>query len=103
MAADEIHVDDIGVRFTVTIKDGEDIVDVSSASLKQLLFQRPNGSILTKTASLFSDGTDGIIIYTTTSGDLSEAGNWKLQGYVEFGSSHYHSDVVTFRVHRNIS
>lgn len=34
MAANEIHVNDIGTVFTVTIKDGSSAVNISTASQK---------------------------------------------------------------------
>lgn len=102
MAADEIHVQDIGTQFKVTIKDGTSVVDVSGASTLQLIFQKPSGTNVTKTASLFTDGTDGIIMYNSESGVLDEAGIWKMQGYIVDSSNSWRSDIQTFRVHRNL-
>ena len=65
MSANEIHVGDIGTVFEVTVKDGEDVVDVSSATTRQLIFKSKDGAVLTKTAVLVTDGTDGKIKYTT--------------------------------------
>jgi len=102
MAANEIHKNDIGVQFTVTLLDDTDAVDLSSASTLQLLFKKPGGSLLTKTASFVTDGTDGKIKYTTISGDLDEVGSWKLQAYIVIAANSWHSDYIGFKVHRNI-
>ena len=73
----EIHVDDIGTMFKITLYDDEVIVDVSGATVMQMLFLKPDGTNLTKTAYLFSDGTDGIIKYSTIADDLDIHGKWK--------------------------
>ncbi len=102
MAANEIHKDDIGTLFKCTIKDGNTIVDVSSVTTKQLIFKKPSGALLTKAASFFTDGTDGIITYASASGDLNEVGTWRLQGFVDFGSTEFKSDIQRFKVHKNL-
>jgi hypothetical protein len=102
MPAGEVHYEDIGVRFIVTLKDGTDIVDVSSASPKQIKFHKPDGTVVTKTADFYTDGTDGKITYITESGDINQVGNWKLQSFVGLGSYRFHSDVGRFTVYPNL-
>lgn len=99
----EIHVNDIGTVFKVTVKDENDeIVDVSAATTRELLFRKPDGTILTKTALLVNTGTDGQIKYTTEDGDLDQHGSWSLQAYIDLGSSELHSDIHKFKVYKNI-
>lgn len=102
MSANEIHVDDIGTLFTITLKDGEDPVNISSASVKVIVFVSPNGGRTEKTADFLTDGTDGKIKYTTIAGDLSVSGLWKLQARVVVPAGTWHSDVYNFMVHPNI-
>lgn len=102
MPADEIRMEDIGTKFKITVKDGSSVVDISGATTKQLIFKKPGGTKLTKTAVFFTDGTDGIITYDTLSGDLDEDGMWKVQGYVVLSSGTYHTDIHRFKVHRNL-
>ena len=103
MAADEIHVGDIGTTLVVTIKDGSTIVDLSSATTKKLEFQPPDGGVkLIKNASFTTDGTDGKIQYAFVSGDLSACGRWRYQGFVGIGSSYWHSDIGEFKVYDNL-
>jgi hypothetical protein len=105
MMAAEIHKNDIGTMFKVTIrKEDDSIKDLSSYTTKQLIFKKPSGTILTKTATFLTDGTDGIIYYTSISGDLDEIGAWKLQAYLHDGSSNYRkSNIGAFRVFENLS
>lgn len=102
MAAEEIHVNDIGTVFTVLIKDGDDVQDVSSATTKELIFLKPSGEKLTKSASFTTDGTDGYIQYTTVDGDVDETGVWKIQAHIVIGDLDVSSDVSAFRVYPNL-
>jgi hypothetical protein len=102
MPAGEVHKDDQGVQFILTLKDGNDVVDLSSASPKQIKFHKPDGTLLTKTANFYTDGTDGKIYYTSASGDLNLTGNWRLQAYVGIGSNKWHSDTGRFVVYPNL-
>jgi len=102
MAKDEIHVDDIGTIFTITIKDGASIVDVSSATTQQLIFKKPSGTTSTKTTSFVTDGSDGKIKYTTVADDIDEIGLWKLQSYIVMPSGSWKTDVGSFNVYANL-
>ena len=102
MAADEIHVDDVGTLFKATIADCPDSLDISGASTKQLKFKKPGGTVITRAGTFFTDGSDGILTYTSIAGDIDECGRWELQAFLVLGGSSYHSDVAKFRVFRNL-
>jgi hypothetical protein len=103
MAANEIHLGDIGTVFEVTLKDGDAIVDVSTATAKTIYFLKPNGTTLVaKSADFKSDGSDGIIQYTTVANDLDELGKWKIQARVILPTGTWSSDLDTFKVHDNL-
>jgi hypothetical protein len=101
--APEIHVNDIGTIFRVTLRDESGLVDLSTASTKQIIFRKPSGTILTKTASLTTDGTDGKLQYASVSGDLDAEGEWQLQARIAIGSGDWKSDIHRFTVHPNLS
>ena len=103
MAANEIHKGDIGPQFTVTVQDGTTVVDISTASTKQLIFKKPGGTILTKSTSFVTDGTDGKMQYVSVDGDLSDDGVWKMQGKVIIGGNTFSTDITSFKVYRNLS
>ena len=102
MAANEIHLGDIGTVFVVTVKDGSSTIDISGATTKQIILVAPDGGKLTKTASFTTDGTDGKMQYAAVSGDLDEAGWWKLQGRVVLTSGTWSTDITRFEVHQNL-
>ena len=103
MAANEIHKGDIGTQFTVTVQDGTTVGDISTASTKQLIFKKPGGTILTKSTSFVTDGTDGKMQYVSVDGDLSDDGVWKMQGKVIIGGNTFSTDITSFKVYRNLS
>lgn len=70
----------IGVVFKLTVKEDGVIVDINSATTKQMIFTKADGVVLTKTASFLTDGTDGVLKYVSIAGDLTPAGDWQVQG-----------------------
>lgn len=100
--ASEIHYGDIGVNFNITVMNGDAALNVSNAESINIIFQKPDGSDLIKTATLITDGTDGNIRYTTVDGDLNQTGTWQIQAKVDFGSSVFSTDIQKFKVYRNI-
>lgn len=102
MAINEIHVADIGTVFKVTVKDGTSIVDVSSSTTKEIHFGKPDGTSLIGTAVFETDGTDGIIKYTTIANDLDQDGLWQIQAFVVMSGGQWKSDIARFKVHANI-
>lgn len=91
---------DVGTVLELTVYDENNIViNLVTATVKQIKLKSPPGLVTTKTASFTTDGTDGKIRYTTTSGDLSVAGAWQAQGYIELGSStKFHTSPIGFSV-----
>lgn len=99
---EEIHLNDIGTVFEATIMDGSAIVDVSSATTKELIFRKPSGAVITQTAVFTTDGTDGKIQYITIASDLDEAGDWKLQGRIILPTGEWRTDVSIQSVYGNL-
>lgn len=98
----QIHVNDVGTTLIGTVLDSGVAVDISSASSIQMFIKKPDQTTLTKTASFNSDGTDGKMKYVTVSGDIDQAGNYKIQGKVVLGTATYFSSVSTFKVYCNL-
>ena len=102
MAAEEIHLNDIGTIFELTVKDGDATLDISTALSMVILFKKPSGTVVTQTAVYQTDGTDGIMQYVTQTGDLDEVGGWKIQGRVQLPTGHWSSDTHSFKVYANL-
>lgn len=104
MSAGEIHQGDTGTVFRQIIKNQSgSVVDISGATTTTIKFMKPDRSVVSKTAIFYTDGTDGIIQYTTIAGDLNMAGTWKRQGFATLPAWTGHSDVVEFKVYPNLS
>jgi hypothetical protein len=100
---DEVHINDIGTIFRMTLLDEDDNpVDLATTTQKQLIFKKPSGATLTKTAVFYTDGTDGIIQYTVVDGDLDELGEWKWQAYIVNPVGSWRSNIAKFRVYKNL-
>ena len=105
MAANEIHMNDVGTKFLVTVTDGTTAVDISSAtsgSSKIIIFKKPSGTKEEKNASFNTDGTDGIMNYTIQTDDLDEIGTYQIQGKVVISDGTFFTDIKKFKVHRNL-
>lgn len=99
----QIHVGDIGTAFRVTVYDeNDDVVNISGATTKALLFTKPTNVTVTQDASLVSNGVSGVMQYTSVSGDLDIAGIWKIQGHIIVNSYDLYTDISSFRVYDNL-
>ena len=106
MPLKEPQVDAVGLVFRAIIYDGDDgttIVDLSPYTTKNFIVKKPNGTGFTRAASFYTDGTDGMVQFTTIDGDLSIGGMYKYQVYFEDDDeNHFYTDVVQFKVHINL-
>lgn len=99
----DIHKGDVGTTFILTIMDGASVVDISSASTKEIYLTDPALSKSTYTASLTTDGTDGKMEYATTAANvLDTTGTWLWQGRVALPSGDWKTDILTFEVVENL-
>jgi hypothetical protein len=103
MAANEIHVNDIGTVFEVTILKDDVALDISGFTDYDIKFKPPlGGDLMTVDAVYVTDGTDGKLQYTTVDGDLSVKGVWKVQGFVTSPVGSWHSEIEEFTVYKNL-
>jgi hypothetical protein len=99
----QLHVGDKNFTFAVTITEDCQPIDISSATDIDIIFSKPDGTSVIKSAVFVTDGTDGKIKYITIDNDIDQAGVWKIQAVVTLGTgSLYHSAVKTFKVFCNI-
>ena len=101
---DEIHVNDIGTAFTITITEDGKPVDISSATTKEFHFDKPNvDGKFTKDAEFKTDGTNGKIKYVSEEGVLDVPGDWKIQAHLVMPNGEWRTNVQTFMVFENIN
>jgi hypothetical protein len=93
------RVGDTGTVFRLTVRDQDGvIVDLSAATSKTLAFGRPDGTSFSRTAAFLTDGTDGIIQYTTSGSDLDQVGPWLVEGHVSLPSGSWGTTQGQFLV-----
>lgn len=100
--ASEIHVNDIGTQLIMTVKDDGVVVDISGASLLQVIIKKPDGQSYVKSGTFYTDGTDGKMYYASISGDFDVPGNYKLQGKVTLPGGTYYTSISDFKVYCNL-
>jgi hypothetical protein len=91
----EPHVGDIGTIIIYTIKDGDTILDISGATTKELIIENSGGgSRVVLEGEFATDGTDGVIEFTSQEGTWDVAGISKEQVYLVLPDGEWRSDVV---------
>jgi hypothetical protein len=86
------------IELTFVDVDTDTAANISSyTSTISMIFKSPAGVETTKTATFKTDGTDGIIRYTTETAFLT-AGEWKVRGRVASGTARLTTMWHQFRV-----
>ena len=98
-----VHVGDVGTVFKITIKDQDGvIVNISTATVKKIIFKSPWAASIIKDGVFFTDGIDGILTYTTVATDIGSNGEWKIQAMVTLPTGTWYSEIGTFSVAENV-
>lgn len=107
MSNDPFYMNDWGHLLKLTITEDDATVDISTATAKEIILKSPSGVSKTRTASFYTDGTDGILTYTTidavvgppaVTADIDEVGEWEIQARVTFSSGKFHTTTAKFVV-----
>lgn len=96
------QVNDINVRIILTVEEDGAAISIAAATVKTIYIKKPSGTVVTATATFFTDGTEGKIYYDSVSGDINESGLYRVQGLVLIGGGTYYTSVESFRVDRNL-
>lgn len=103
MLMQEVQKDDIGTVLEITIKDQDNaVVNLASATTTEVIFKKPGGTKVTKTATFVSDGSDGQIRYAFVDGDLDIKGIWRFQGYIVLPNGEWYTSIREFKVIDNL-
>ncbi len=103
MSANEIHVGDVNTEFRGTITDDGTIIDVSGATRKDIILQRPSdGGTIVQDSTFVNTGSDGQLRYYSNVGDLDVPGPWMWQFEVADSNGTWSSDIKRFKVFPNL-
>lgn len=97
------HVFDRGTVLLSTVYDGGNIVNLSSCSVLQFAFQKPDGTYYSASGVLYTDGSDGRLMYIFASGELNLGGTWSFQNYIVNPSGAWSTDQHSFKVSKNLN
>jgi hypothetical protein len=104
MSHADIRIGDIGTVFRLTIVDElEDVVNISAATTTDIRFQKPDDSVVDKSAAFTTDGVDGLIQYVSILDDLDMSGKWKIQAHIITPVGEWRSEIETFWVQENLA
>lgn len=96
------QINDVNVRIKLTVQEDGAAIDISAATTKTIYIKKPSGTVVTATATFFTDGTEGIVYYDSVLGDIDESGLFRVQGKVIIAGGTYYTSVESFRVDRNL-
>lgn len=104
---DHIQVGAIGLAIKLQIKDGNEIMNLTSASISassiRIIIEKPDDTLISASATFYTDGTDGIIFYKTSgSSDLDQVGDYNVQAYIIAPDFSGYTTPVTFPVYENL-
>jgi hypothetical protein len=93
----------IGVDIIVTVLDTAGAVkNISTATAKQLIFKKSNGTVVAKTATFVTDGSDGKLKWTTIAGDLTPYGTYQVQAAITMPGFEGRGKPALFDVLKNL-
>jgi hypothetical protein len=96
------QMNNIKVRLIHTIVEDGAELNISTATGKTIIVQKPDGTKTSFTATFYTDGTDAKIYYDTVAGDLNQAGLYKSQALLLMGGGTYYSSKGSFRIESNL-
>jgi hypothetical protein len=100
---DHIQVGAKNLAIKLQVKEGNSVLNISSASVKNMIIEKPDDTIVSGSTAFFTDGTDGIIVYYTSSSSiLDQAGDYNAQAYIEMTGFTGYTTPVVFSVYENL-
>jgi hypothetical protein len=103
---EDFRVEDAGGIFRVTCKKDNAVLNISTATIKKIIFEKKGGDILIVDGEypIGGDGTDGIMQHKFVPFQISVEGDWKAQAFVYFSSTDYYfSTQVTIKIGKNLA
>lgn len=99
---DHIQVGAVDLLIELEIKNGHKALDISAATTKNIILEKPDDTIITAPGTFTTDGKDGLLYYLTVAGDLDQAGIYNAQAYLVLPGFTGYSTPVSFQVYANI-
>lgn len=97
-----IQVGATNLMIKLVVMSGSAALDVSNATTKNIIIERPDDTLVSGSAAFYSDGTDGIIYYMTGGSDLNQDGEYNAQAYLVTPSFTGYTTPISFAVYENL-
>lgn len=91
-----------GLAIRLQIKEGNSAINLSTVTVKNIIIEKPDATLVSGSASFVTDGTDGIIYYISGSADLTQTGEYHAQAYLEMPGFSGYTTPVDFAVYSNL-
>lgn len=99
---DHIQVGAENLAIKLQINDGYSPMDLSGSPSMTMIIQKPDSTLVTGSATLYSSASLGIIMYRTSASDLDQSGEYEVQAYIDLGSFKGYTTPVQFKVWPNL-
>lgn len=91
--------DSINVPFEIEVREAGEPLDISSATTKDIILEKPNSKeTVTLAASFVGTGADGRIIARSATNDIDEIGPWRVYAHIVDGSYDFYTPYSEFVV-----
>lgn len=90
--------DSINVPFTIEIRENGEPVNISGASTKSIILEKPNQEKVTLTGSFVNTGVDGLLVGRSSGDDIDQLGSWRFYALIVVGSYTCYTPPSTFTV-----
>lgn len=99
----DLQVGAIGAAITLSCTEDGVAVDLTDATTHEIILHGPRGPRLTKVGSIVGDAEDGVLMWITVAGDISQPGTWRAQAHLVFDDlTEFWSSTIEFTVGPNL-
>jgi len=104
MASIEFQENSVGTPliFQVLNNAGDGPLNISGYTTRRLIFTRSDGTKVIKDGTLYTDGTDGLLMFTTGVGDFTPPGWYQIQAQLLAPSVEQYAEADVFYVNPNL-
>lgn len=92
-----LHVGEVGTQLKILVQERDEndilqIVDIAGMIQAHIAFVKgEGGEVISRALTLYTDGTDGLLLYTFQEGDLDTEGRWDWQMFIQLSSGKWYS------------
>lgn len=86
----------------LTVRENAAVANIATATSLKIYVEKPNNSVLNKTATLVTDGTDGKLKVSVTALENDQAGFWEAQAEFTLGAFAGRTSKGRIMVERNV-